>query len=293
MLTFYAPAKINLVLEVLGECDDYHQISSIVQAINLCDILNFQLGEEISLKCSETSLEGDNLVTKAAELLKEATKCHKGAQIELYKRIPWGVGLGGGSSDAAATLLALNALWKLRLSVPELVHIASKLGSDVPFFIYGGTALVEGKGERVTPLPSICPVWFVLLVPPLPKFEDKTKQMYNNLNATHFTKGQFVRTVLPSLIQGKTIDPSLMFNVFEKVAFDFFPQLGEYRRNFKEAGASSIHLSGSGPCLFTFFLEEERANELRLRLRKQGLESYVVSNSKVSCKNNCTMSLRG
>ena len=280
MLTFYAPAKINLVLEVLGECDDYHQISSIVQAINLCDVLNFQLDEEICFKCSEASLGGDNLVTKAAKLLKETTSFRRGTQIELYKHIPWGVGLGGGSSDAAATLLALNELWELRLSVPELVHIASKLGSDVPFFIYGGTALVEGKGERVTPLPSICPIWFVLLVPPLPKVQDKTKQLYHKLNSSHFTKGQFVHTALPPLMRGKMIDPSLMFNVFEKVAFDFFPQLSEYGRKFKEAGASSIHLAGSGPCLFTFFLEEEKANELCLCFRKQGLESYAASNSK-------------
>jgi 4-diphosphocytidyl-2C-methyl-D-erythritol kinase len=116
-------------------------------------------------------------------------------------------------------------------------------------------------------------------VPPLPKIEDKTKQLYNKLNAGHFSKGQFVRAVLPSLMQGKTIDSSLMFNVFEKVAFDFFPQLSEYERSFKEAGASSIHLAGSGHCLFTFFSEKEKANELCLRLRKQGLESYVVSNS--------------
>ena len=277
MLTSYAPAKINLVLEVLGECDDYHQISSIVQAIELCDVLNFQPNKEISFKCSETSLESGNLVIKAAELLKETASCRKGAQIELYKHIPWGVGLGDGSSDAAATLLALNELWKLKLSTPELVQIASKLGSDVPFFIYGGTALVEGIGEKVTPLPSPPPIWFVLLVPPLPKIKDKTKQLYNNLAISHFTKGQFVRTVLPSLMQGKAIAPPLMFNVFEKVAFDFFPQLSEYRRTFEEAGASSIHLAGSGPCLFTFSLEEEKANKLYLRLRKQGLECYVAS----------------
>lgn len=277
MLTFYTPAKINLVLEVLGECDDYHQISSVMQTINLCDILSFQLDGEISFKCSETSLEGDNLVTKATELLKEVTRCHKGAQIELHKNIPWGVGLGGGSSDAATTLLALNELWELRLSVPKLAQISSKLGSDVPFFIYGGTALTEGMGEKVTPLPSSPPTWFVLLVPPLPKIEGKTKHLYNKLNASHFTQGQFVRAALPSLMRGKAIASSLIFNVFEKVAFDFFFQLSEYKGKFKEAGAPSIHLAGSGPCLFTSFSEEDKANELYLRLRNQGLECYLVT----------------
>jgi len=275
-LTVYAPAKINLVFEVLSEAANYHQISSIVQAVNLCDILDFQVSEEISFKCSQASLESDNLVTKAAELLKKVTKSRKGAEIELCKRIPFGVGLGGGSSDAAATLLALNELWELKLSLSELVWLASKLGSDVPFFIYKGTALVEGIGEKVTPLPSLESVWFVLLVPSLAKISSKTAQLYNKLSPSHFTKGQFVRAVLPSLSQGKMIAPSLVFNVFEKVANDAFPNLVKYREIFQEAGAPSVHLAGSGPALFTFFSEEEKAKELLLRLRGQGLECYVA-----------------
>ncbi|MFB0557032.1 MAG: 4-(cytidine 5'-diphospho)-2-C-methyl-D-erythritol kinase, partial [Dehalococcoidia bacterium] len=129
MLTIYAPAKINLVLEVLGKYDGYHQISSIFQTINLCDTLRFQLAEGISFKCSEPSLERNNLVTEAATLLRKATKYNKGGRIELGKNITWGVGLGGGSSDAASTLLALNKLWELKLPVSELVHLAAKLGS--------------------------------------------------------------------------------------------------------------------------------------------------------------------
>jgi len=277
VLTVYAPAKINLVLEVLGKNNDYHRISSIVQSIDLCDVLNFQPDEEICFECDEASLKRDNLVKRAATLLKESTKCSLGARSELRKHIPWGVGLGGGSSDAAATLLALNELWGLGLSLSELVHLASKLGSDVPFFIHKGTALVEGKGEKVTLLPSLPATWFVLLVPPLPKISDKTKQMYNNLDAACFTEGQFVQAALSSLRQGKAIDHSLMFNVFEKVAFDFFPGLGKYRKVLGEAGAPGVYLAGSGPCLFTFFSGEEKAGELFSRLRKQGLECYLAS----------------
>jgi len=276
MLTVYAPAKINLVLEVLGKCDDYHQISSILQTINLCDVLNFKLAGEISFKCSEPSLEHDNLVMTAAMLLKKEASYDRGAQIELGKNIPWGVGLGGGSSDAAATLLALNELWGLKLPIPELVHLAAKLGSDIPFFIYGGTALVEGKGEKVTPLPSLPPTCFVLLVPPLPKIQDKTKQLYAKLNASYFTKGQFVQAAWLSLRQKKTISPSLMFNIFEKVAFGFFPSLAKYKRSFEEVGASNVHLAGSGPCLFTPVYGEEEANELCLRLGKRGLKCLVA-----------------
>ena len=277
MLTVYAPAKINLVLEVLGKHDDYHQISSIVQSIDLCDVLNFQPDEEICFRCDEPSLQRDNLVTHAAYLLKESTKYRMGARIELHKHIPCSVGLGGGSSDAAATLLALNELWELGLACPELVSLASKLGSDVPFFIHKGTALVEGRGEKVTPLPSLFSTGFVLLVPPLPKIPGKTTQMYSRLDVDHFTEGQFVQAALSSLMMGKTIEPPLMFNVFEKVAFAFLPKLNKYRKTFEEAGASEVYLAGSGPCLFTFFSEEGKANELCLRLGKQGLECYLAS----------------
>jgi 4-diphosphocytidyl-2-C-methyl-D-erythritol kinase len=276
MLTVYAPAKVNLVLEVLGKHNDYHRISSIVQSIDLCDVLNFQPDDEISFECAELSLKRDNLVIKAATLIKESTKCSQGARIELRKHIPWGMGLGGGSSDAAATLLALNELWGLELPLSELVHLASKLGSDIPFFIHKGTALVEGKGEKVTPLPSLPATYFVLLVPPLPRIPGKTRRMYDRLNAADFTEGQFVKAAVLSLMQGKAIDPAFMFNVFEKVAFDFFLRLDKYRKIFEEAGASGVYLAGSGPCLFAFFSEEGKARELFSRLRKQGLECYLA-----------------
>jgi 4-diphosphocytidyl-2-C-methyl-D-erythritol kinase len=276
MLTVYAPAKINLVLEVLDKDNDYHRISSIVQSIDLCDVLNFQLYEEICLECAEPSLKRDNLVTRAATLLKESTKCSRGVRIELRKHIPWGVGLGGGSSDAAATLLALNELWGLGLPPSELVHLASKLGSDVPFFIHRGTALVEGKGERVTPLPSLPSTSFVLLVPPLPKISGKTKQMYDNLRVADFTRGQFVQAALTSLKRGKSIDRSLMFNVFEEIAFGFFAGLDKYRKILEEAGAPGVYLAGSGPCLFTFSSVKEETGELFSRLEKKGLECYLA-----------------
>ncbi len=276
MLTVYAPAKINLVLEVLGKNNDYHQISSIVQSIDLCDVLNFHLEEEIRFECTEPSLKQDNLVMQAAVLLKESTKYSLGARIELRKHIPWGVGLGGGSSDAAATLIALNELWRLGLPLSELVHLSSKLGSDVPFFIHKGTALVEGKGEQVTPLPSLPSTSFVLLVPPLPKMSNKTKQMYNHLRVADFTEGQFVEQALKSLKQGKTIQYDLMFNVFERISLDLFPKLDNYRKILKEEGAPRICLAGSGPCLFTFFSEAKEAGELFSRLQKRKLECYLA-----------------
>ena len=276
MLTVYAPAKVNLVLEVLGRDNDYHRISSIVQSIDLCDVLNFQLDKEIHFDCDEPSLKRDNLVTRSASLLRESTKCDMGARIELRKSIPWGAGLGGGSSDAAASLLVLNELWGLKLPVSKLVRLAFELGSDVPFFIHKGTALVEGKGEKVRAQPPLPSTSFVLLVPPLPRVPGKTKQMYSSLRVADFTRGEFVEAALLSLRQGERPDPDVMFNVFERVAFDFFPGLDKYRRILEEAGAPRVYLAGSGPCLFALFSGREEAAKLFSRLKKQGLECYLA-----------------
>jgi 4-diphosphocytidyl-2-C-methyl-D-erythritol kinase len=117
---------------------------------------------------------------------------------------------------------------------------------------------------------------FVLLVPPVPKIPGKTKQMYNNLRVADFTGGQFVQQAVASLRQGKAIDHSLMFNVFAKVAFDFFPGLDKYRRTLEEAGALGVYLAGSGPCLFTFFSGKEKAGEVFSRLKKHRLECYLA-----------------
>jgi 4-diphosphocytidyl-2-C-methyl-D-erythritol kinase len=276
MLTVYAPAKVNLVLEVLGKDNDYHRISSVVQSIDLCDVLNFELDKEIYFDCDEPSLKRDNLVTRAAGLLKESTRGDLGARIELRKHIPWGAGLGGGSSDAAATLLALNELWGLRMPLSKLTHLAFELGSDVPFFIHKGTALVGGKGERVRPQPPLPSTSFVLLVPPLGKVPDKTKQMYSSLRVADFTGGEFVEAALLSLRQGERPDPGVMHNAFERVAFDFFPELDKYRKTLQEAGAPRVYLAGSGPCLFALLSAREEAAELFSRLKKQKLQCYLA-----------------
>lgn len=277
MLTVYAPAKVNLVLEVLGRLGDYHRIASIVQSIDLCDSLSFELDREMRFECDDPGLEHDNLVTRAAELLRERTGCTLGTRIELCKRIPSGVGLGGGSSDAAATLRGLNELWRLGLSTRELLDLGAELGSDVPFFVHGGTALVEGRGEVVTPLPALPSTHFVLLVPPLPRMAGKTRQMYARLSDASFTDGSFVQQALTDLMCGKAMDRTKMFNAFEKVAFGLLPAVDGCRKTLEESGAPSVHLAGSGPCLFTFYPVEERAAELFSHLREGGFECYVAA----------------
>ncbi len=279
MLKYLAPAKINLVLEVLGKRDDgYHELRSLVQTINLCDVLSFKPADAISLDCSQPSLQtSDNLAIRAAELLRQVRGYQKGARIRLQKRIPWGAGLGGGSSDAATTLVALNKLWELKLKTSELIELAARLGSDVPFFIQGGAALIEGRGEKVTPLEAAAPRWFVLLIPPLPKIANKTPRLYSCLGSPHFTDGRLVDGAVKSWSKDKLIAPSLLFNVFDSVAFDAFPGLEDYWRRFAEAGAKDIHLAGSGPALFAPVDNKSRAKEIQQRLRQQKLESYVVS----------------
>jgi 4-diphosphocytidyl-2-C-methyl-D-erythritol kinase len=276
MLTIHAPAKINIVLEVLGKSNNRHRVMSVLQTINLCDVLKFRLAEGISFTCNEPSLQHDNIIEEAARLLKEDTHNIKGVQIELYKNIPWGSGLGGGSSDAASTLLALNKLWSLGLTTSRLTQLAATLGSDVAFFLYGGTALVEGEGEIVTPLVPLSPTYFILLMPPLLKIQHKTKQLYNNLHSSRFTNGEFVSKALLSLLHKKVIPPHLMFNAFEETAFSFFPRLTEYKQAFQKAGATSVHLAGSGPCLYTSTSDEQQACHLCSSINNAGLKSYIA-----------------
>jgi 4-diphosphocytidyl-2-C-methyl-D-erythritol kinase len=279
MLTCVAPAKINLVLEVLGKRDDgYHEIRSLVQTINLCDVISFESADETSFECTEPSLQAsDNLVVQAAELLREVGGYNKVAKIKLEKRIPWGAGLGGGSSDAATTLSALNELWGLKLATSDLVELAARLGSDVPFFIHGGTALVEGRGEKVMPLATSMQSWFVLLLPQVPTILRKTQRLYSRLDARHFTGGQFVYRAFKIWSQDRQLSPSLLFNVFDKVALDAFPGLDDYWRRFEEAGGTDIHLVGSGPALFAPLYSEAKAEEVCQRLCQQGLEAHSVS----------------
>ena len=196
MLTASAYAKLNLTLEVLGKrSDGYHEIASIMQTINLHDTLSFQSAQDIKLICNKPELNSsDNLVIRAARLLQETTNCQQGVTIHLHKKIPSSSGLGGGSSDATATLIALNQLWKLNLPLYQLHHLATALGSDAPFFLHGGTALVEGHGDRITPLLPLPPLWIVLLHPVI-RVPHKTQKLYAGLNPSHFTSGEHTRKV--------------------------------------------------------------------------------------------------
>ena len=278
MLTVLAPAKLNLTLEVLAKRPDgFHEIRSVIQTINLCDSLRFQLSQGIEFKSDMPDwIPQDSLVSKATSLLQEATGCGKGATIEVSKRIPLVSGLGGDSSDAAATLQGLNKLWELGLSRDELLELAVQLGSDVAFFVYGGTALVEGRGEIVIPLPPLPHMWVVLMVPPVPRLTGKTGRLYASLKSSHYTDGQITERLVEALKAGREFTPSILFNTFDNVAFDSFSGLREYWQKVVKAGAQEVHLAGSGPALFTLIEDKTQAEDLYIRLQQQGLECYLT-----------------
>jgi len=277
VLTLQAPAKLNLTLEVLGERQDgFHEIRSVIQTISLCDSLHFQLGQNIEFKSDVPEWASEeSLVSRASSLLQEATGCIKGATIEVDKRIPWLSGLGGDSSDAATILRGLNKLWGLGLSLKELLELAAQLSSDASFFLYGGTALAEGRGEIVTPLPSLSYRRVVLMIPPVPKLPGKTGQLYASLKASHYTGGQITDRLITLLNRGREVTSASLFNVFDAIVLDNFAGLGKYREQFLEAGAQEIHLAGSGPALFTLVRDKNRAERIHQNLQKKGLESYL------------------
>jgi len=281
MLTVPAPAKLNWTLEVLGKrADGFHEIRSVIQTISLCDSLHFQLSQEVIFKSDMPDwIPEKSLVSRTTKLLQETTGCSKGAIIEVDKRIPLVSGLGGDSSDAAATLRGLNKLWELDLSQEKLLELAMQLGSDVSFFLYGGTALVSGRGEIVTPLPPLPHIWIVLVVPSIPRLPEKTKRLYDSLNVNHYTNGQISERLAGELREGS--EPTTVFNTFENVAFTLFPELKIYREHLIKLGADNIHLAGSGPTLYTLVKDKAQAEDLYTRCQQQGLETYLAETVEV------------
>ena len=278
MLTVRAPAKINLTLEVLGRrSDGFHEIRSVLQTINLCDSLHFQPDQGIALKSDLPDWSAkESLVAPAFNLLQRATRCSRGATIEVDKRIPLMSGLGGDSSDAAAVLRGLNEFWGLSLSQERVLDLAVQLGSDVAFFLYGGTALAEGRGEVVTPLMPLPHIWVVLVVPDVPREPGKTAQLYANLNTSHYTDGEITERLVKVLNEGVELKPSLLFNTFENVAFEYFSGLKVYKEHIIKLGAPHVHLAGSGPALFTMMQDKSQAEDLYTRCKQQGMETYMI-----------------
>jgi len=278
MLTIKAPAKINLTLEVLSKLPDgFHEIRSILQTIDLYDTLYIQAGKGISFQCETAGWSAEkSLVSRTVALLQEVTGGKQGAAIKIEKRIPLMSGLGGDSSDAAALLHGLNDLWRLGLNDEKLAGLAVKLGSDVPFFLYGGAALATGRGEKIKSLPPIKPMWLVLIIPELPVETGKTGRMYASLKPAHFTDGDITAKVVDVLNKGKPFKPAMLFNAFENIAFADFNIRRIYIEHLIKMGALHVHLAGSGPALFTMFQEKARAEDIYKKCQAQGMKVFLA-----------------
>ncbi len=230
-----APAKVNLYLEVLGKhSDNYHEIATLMVAIRLFDTLVFTEEPDLTLMCRRPGLSTgpDNLVIKAARLLRERSGCKRGAHIRLVKRIPLAAGLAGGSSDAAGTLWGLNRLWRLGLSSAELARLGSELGSDVPFFFHTPAAWCTGRGEIVTPLPMGRTLDLVLLCP---AFGCPTPEVYRKVIVPAVPhEGTALRQALEV---GAIEDVGRhLFNRLQPAAETLAPALASYHRRLADLG---------------------------------------------------------
>ncbi|MFA5629312.1 MAG: 4-(cytidine 5'-diphospho)-2-C-methyl-D-erythritol kinase [Dehalococcoidales bacterium] len=278
MLKITAPAKINLTLEVLAKrSDGYHEIKSVIQAIDLCDTLSFEKGEGLNITCDDPNWEKEkSLIFKAVNLLADDLDRPLECKIHLSKRIPLLSGLAGDSSGAVAVLKGLNTFLNLGYTTERLAGLAAKLGSDTTFFLSGGSALMQGRGEIVEPLPPMPPTWVVLMLPQTERVIGKTAKMYSALRTDLFTAGEKTDALVARLKRGEDIDNDMLYNVFEYVAYDIYEGLGVLRDEFLSAGALTVHLAGSGPSLFALVDSETNALRICERLKAKGYSAFAL-----------------
>lgn len=259
-----AYAKINLGLRVLGKREDgFHEIETILQQVDLHDDLTVlvQTGRKIDVRSRHPEVpEGaENLCWRAADLMRRRCRVRAGVKISVTKRIPVGAGLGGGSSDAAVTLVALNHLWKTNLPPARLEELAGELGSDVPFFIRGGAAIASGRGERLAPVRL--PVDYRVLIV-YPRFSVSTAEAYKGvrLPLTNTRKGFSLESLT---IEGKHFRRFCrrLQNDLEKVVVANHPSLAELKTRLREEGAFFASMSGSGSAIFGLFEDELRVQD--------------------------------
>lgn len=251
MLTLKSPAKLNLFLRILGKREDgYHEISSLFQAINLFDTLQFSHSEKDEFTCSDPKLPTDesNLVIKALRLFRVKSGRAFPVKIHLEKKIFSEAGLGGGSSNAATTLYALNQMIGCPFSESTLAEWSSELGSDVPFFFYSGTALCEGRGEKVLPLHDLPKMAFTLSKP---AFGLSTPEVYKSLKLNELSNTD-PKQLLESFCSGK---PQFV-NDLEIAAFRLKPELAAFKASLTKDSNGSTLMSGSGSCFFTTGTEQ-------------------------------------
>lgn len=278
-LRLMAPAKINWTLEVLGRRPDgFHNVKTILQTIDLFDSLELETAAELTLEATGEGLPPpqENLTMRAACLLQKRTGYSGGARMRLIKTIPVAAGLAGGSSDAAAALRGLDRLWGLALPHERLAEMAAEVGSDVPFFLRGGTALAEARGERITPLPDAPRTTILVVVPPL-SIAQKTQRMYSLVGLKDYSDGAASDRLADILRQGRPLRESDLYDIFGSLAFRAFPELQTCRQALIEAGAGAVHLAGSGPALFVRLRDEEQRERLARAAASAGAKTFAAT----------------
>ena len=254
-----AYAKINIGLNVLGKrSDGYHDLETIFHEIDCFDEIELERHDKLAMTADSIliPIDGTNLCLSAATLLQKEKHVRQGVMIHLKKNIPVGAGLGGGSSDAAAVLCGLNQFWELKLSNNHLRTLAAQIGSDVPFFIDGGTAYATGRGEILEIFSLALPFWIAVVTPLI---RISTAWAYNHLGPKRSGKASGLRTKLVKQISNPQKIASIAQNDFEQSAFQTYPELSRIKGKLIEMGALFSLMSGTGSSIYGFFENEKKA----------------------------------
>ena len=280
-ITLKSRAKINLSIDVLGKRQDgYHLVEMIMQTIDLYDLIenNEKDNDQITIKSTsdEIPLDCNNLVYKAANLIKKTFNINKGVEIHIKKNIPVAAGMAGGSSNAAAVLVGLNKLWNLNLSNQQLEKIGLKLGADVPFCINGGAVLASGIGEELTPIKGLTKDVCILVCKP--DLFVSTKEVYECIDSKDIDKRPNNKFLIECLKNEDTRQlAENMFNVLEGVTMDKHPVIQQIKDIMTNNRALGAMMSGSGPTVFGLYENREDAVKCKAILEKQFKQTFVVA----------------
>lgn len=272
-----AHAKINLGLDVVGKLPNgYHEVRMVMQTVGIYDELTFsrtECGIMVTTDSEELPIEEDNLIYKAANLMKDKYDIREGIHIHLQKNIPIAAGMAGGSTDAAAAMKGISRMFGLDTSLLELMELGASIGADVPYCVIGGTALAEGIGEKLTPLEP-APECFVLVAKP--DINVSTRYVYERLNVAAIEKHPDIDGMVAAIGKGSLqgiLDR--MENVLESVTVQEYPVIDALKRRMKELGAVNSLMSGSGPTVFGIFLEKRLAEAALDRLAQEQLAKQI------------------
>lgn len=277
MLYVKAPAKINLTLDVLYKrLDNYHEIEMIMTTVDLADRIGLQgTAKGIHIQSADRFVPNDsrNLAYQAAQLIKDTFNIKTGVIISLDKQIPVAAGLAGGSSDAAATLKGLNQLWQLNLSLDELAELGAKIGSDVSFCVYGGTALATGRGEVIEELPAPPHCWVILAKPSLGVSTADVYGAFDPDKAEHPDTQAMIAALREGNYEAMCDN---LGNALESVTMNMHPEVGQIKEQMIKFGADAVLMSGSGPTVFGLVNQEARIPRIYNGLRGFCSEVYAV-----------------